>query len=98
MTDILDTLQALIQTRRQQPVAGSYTNSLFESGRGRIAQKVGEEAVEVVVAALSQDAPRQVSEAADLVYHLLVLLTDLGLSLDDVRAELAKRHAPKPDA
>jgi phosphoribosyl-ATP pyrophosphohydrolase len=97
MTDILDTLQALIYERKQTPVTGSYTNSLFASGRGRIAQKVGEEAVEVVVAALSQDAPRQISEAADLVYHLLVLLTELGLSLDDVRAELAKRHAPKPE-
>ncbi len=94
MTDILDTLQALIQARKDTPVEGSYTNSLFESGRGRMAQKVGEEAVEIVVAALSQDAPRQISEAADLIYHLLVLLTDLGLSLDDVRDELARRHTP----
>lgn len=97
MTDILDTLQALILARKTTPVAGSYTNSLFESGRGRMAQKVGEEAVEVVVAALSQDSTRQISEAADLVYHLLVLLTDLGLSLDDVREELSRRHAPKTE-
>lgn len=95
MSDILDTLQALIQARKANPIEGSYTNSLFASGRGRMAQKVGEEAVEVVVAALSQDAPRQISEAADLVYHLLVLLTDLGLSLDDIRAELEQRHAPR---
>jgi len=98
MNDILDTLQALIKARKDTPVKDSYTNSLFESGRGRMAQKVGEEAVEMVVAALSQDAPRQISEAADLVYHLLVLLTDLGLSLDDVRAELARRHAPKNES
>lgn len=97
MTDILDTLQVLIQTRKANPVEGSYTNTLFASGRGRMAQKVGEEAVEVMVAALSQDAPRQISEAADLVYHLLVLLTDLDLSLDDIRAELARRHAPKSE-
>ncbi|MCU0463047.1 MAG: phosphoribosyl-ATP diphosphatase [Anaerolineae bacterium] len=90
--DILNTLQALIQTRKDTPTAGSYTNSLFDAGRAKIAQKVGEEAVEVVVAALAQDAERQISEAADLMYHLLVLLADLGLSLDDVRAELVKRH------
>lgn len=90
--DILNTLQALIQARKDSPAAGSYTNSLFDAGRAKIAQKVGEEAVEVVVAALAQDAERQISEAADLMYHLLVLLTDLGLSLDDVRAELVKRH------
>jgi phosphoribosyl-ATP pyrophosphohydrolase len=95
MTDILNTLQTLIQERKQNPATGSYTNTLFEAGRARIAQKVGEEAVEVVVAALSQDAPRQISEAADLMYHLLVLLTELDLSLDDVRAELTRRHTPR---
>lgn len=90
--DILNTLQALIQARKDSPAAASYTNSLFDAGRAKIAQKVGEEAVEVVVAALAQDSERQISEAADLMYHLLVLLADLGLSLDDVRAELVKRH------
>ena len=68
---------------------------VFASGRGRIAQKVGEEGVETVIAALTQDHERQTSEIADLFYHTLVLMADLGLSLDDIEAELQRRHAPR---
>ena len=96
--DILDRLQATIAQRkgvRRHDAGGadeSYTAQLFRRGRGRIAQKLGEEAVETVIAAMGDDAAKIVPEAADLLYHLLVLLTDAGLSLDDVRAELARRE------
>lgn len=90
--DPLDRLQATIQARRAAPADGSYTAQLFARGRGRIAQKLGEEAVETVIAAMGDDPARIVPEAADVLYHLFVLLADAGLSLDDVRAELARRE------
>lgn len=92
MDDMLDQLEAIIRDRRRNPKAGSYTNRLFDEGRGAIAQKVGEEAVEVVVAALSQSKSEQIDELADLVYHTLVLMVDLDLTLDDLRAKLRDRH------
>lgn len=90
--DILDRLDATIRARRTTPAESSYTAQLFAKGRPRIAQKLGEEAIETVIAALGDDAAAIVPEAADLVYHLLVLLADAGLGLDDVRAELARRE------
>lgn len=95
MTDFVDTLFALIQERRAQPVPGSYTNELFDSGLDRITQKVGEEAVEVLIAAHSQGDERLLEEMADLVYHSLVLLAYKGLTPDDVVAVLEKRHKPR---
>lgn len=92
MTDILDRLDATIHARKAAPVDGSYTAQLFARGRGRIAQKLGEEAVETVIAAMGEVPAAIVPEAADLVYHLLVLLADAGLSIDDVRAELRRRE------
>ena len=94
MTDILDRLQATIASRRGAPGSAnaSYTAQLFARGRPRIAQKLGEEAVETVIAAMGDDPAAIVPEAADLLYHLLVLLADAGLTLDDVRAELARRE------
>lgn len=97
MSDMLETLQALIQERQAHPQEGSYTNALFTKGRNKIAQKVGEEAVEVIVAALGQGREQQIAELADLFYHTLVLMTDLNLTLDDVRAELSRRHQPKTE-
>jgi len=93
--DMLDELEAIIRDRQRQPVAGSYTSRLFEAGRGKIAQKVGEEAVEVLVAALAQSGNEQVDELADLFYHLLVLMADLDVTLDDVRQRLRERHQPR---
>ena len=90
--DILDRLGATIAARRGAGADTSYTASLFARGRARIAQKLGEEATETVIAAMGSDPAAIVPEAADLFYHLLVLLTDAGLSLDDVRAELARRE------
>ncbi len=88
----LNDLYAVILDRKLNPQPGSYTNSLFDSGLPRIAQKVGEEGVEVVVAALAQDDARLIEEVADLTYHLLVLLAARGLSPDSVMDELARRH------
>lgn len=92
MADMISELEAIIHDRKANPQEGSYTNSLFQKGLNKIAQKVGEEAVEVVVAALGQGKTEQVGELADLFYHTLVLMVQIGVSLDDVRAELEKRH------
>ncbi len=90
--DTLDTLEATIRARRGADPATSYTAQLFARGRGKIAQKVGEEAVETVIAALSEDKPALIGEATDLVFHLLVLLAECDVGLDDVRAEIARRE------
>ncbi len=95
MDDMLDQLEAIIRDRQLNPKAGSYTNRLLDEGRGKIAQKVGEEAVEVVVAALTQSKSQQIDELADLIYHTLVLMADLDVSLDDLRAKLRERHQPR---
>ena len=86
------TLQTIIQNRKSNPVKGSYTNSLFESGINKIAQKVGEEAVELVIEAKDDNTELFLNEAADLMYHYLVLLTQKGFSLTDVVDVLKKRH------
>jgi phosphoribosyl-ATP pyrophosphohydrolase len=85
-------LYDVIESRKRNPSETSYTSSLFAEGLPRIAQKVGEEGTEVVVAALSQDDRRLIEELADLTYHTLVLLAARGLSLQDVLAELERRH------
>jgi phosphoribosyl-ATP pyrophosphohydrolase/phosphoribosyl-AMP cyclohydrolase len=86
-------LDALVAARGRERPDGSYTTRLFEGGVRRIAQKVGEEGVETALAAVAQDDDALRGEAADLVYHLLVLLRARGLGLDDVAATLALRHA-----
>ncbi len=88
----LTQLFAILQERQQHPRPESYTARLLERGLPRIAQKVGEEATEVVVAALSQDDQRLTEELADLAYHALVLMLARGLTPDDVAQELARRH------
>jgi len=85
-------LFAIIQDRQVNPRPDSYTNSLFDAGLPHMAQKVGEEGTEVVVAALSQDNERLVEEIADLTYHVMVLMTAKGVTLEDVAGELEKRH------
>ena len=82
----------VIESRRQNPSDKSYTSSLFAGGMPKIAQKVGEEGTEVVVAALAQDDQRLIEEVADLTYHTLVLLAARGLKIEDIVAELEKRH------
>lgn len=95
MSDMLNELEAIIADRKANPSDSSYTTSLFEAGRNKIAQKVGEEAVEVIVAALGQGREEQIGELSDLFYHTLVLMAELGISLDDIREELRARHQPK---
>lgn len=85
-------LQDFIEKRRKEMPEGSYTTSLFTSGINRMAQKVGEEAVETVIEATNGTEDRLVYEAADLVYHLIVLLTSKGLRIEDLARELKKRH------
>jgi phosphoribosyl-ATP pyrophosphohydrolase len=89
---MLQELFAIIQDRKANPKPGSYTNSLFDAGLPRIAQKVGEEGTEVVVAALSQEKERLVEEIADLTYHVLVLMAAKDVTPSDVAGELEKRH------
>jgi phosphoribosyl-ATP pyrophosphohydrolase len=91
-SDAFNRLEATIRTRLGGDPDASYVAKLAAKGRAKIAQKVGEEAVETVIAAIANDKTGMVSESADLIFHLAVLLADAGLSLDDVRAELARRE------
>ncbi len=88
----LATLESIIVDRIENPAQESYTSSLVALGPNRIAQKVGEEAVELAIAAVSDDRNEVLSEAADLVYHLLVLLRSRELGLADVVTTLRSRH------
>lgn len=89
--DFLFELEAVIRSRRDEPVEGSYTSSLFASGRKRLAQKVGEEAVELVIEANHNNDEGLTAEAADLIYHLLVLLAERKIGLSEVLETLRKR-------
>jgi phosphoribosyl-ATP pyrophosphohydrolase/phosphoribosyl-AMP cyclohydrolase len=90
----LSELQRFIEKRHEEMPEGSYTTSLFQSGVGRMAQKVGEEAVESVIEAMAGNDERLIYEASDMIYHLMVLLTSKGLKIEDLAVELQKRHAP----
>ncbi len=85
-------LQKFIEHRRVEMPEGSYTTSLFRRGTNRIAQKVGEEAVETVIEAIDGTERRLIYEASDLIYHLIVLLASRELSIEDLARELKKRH------
>ena len=89
---LLDYLQKFIQQRFKEMPEGSYTTSLFQKGVNRMAQKLGEEAVETVIEATNGTDEMFLYEASDLLYHLIVLLTSKGYSLDDLGKELKKRH------
>ncbi len=82
----------IIEDRKENPVEGSYTNCLLDEGYQKAAQKLGEEAVEVIIAAGNQGRQRTVEESADLIYHLFVLLVQQGISLSQVESELERRH------
>ena len=88
----LDELYAIICDRRDHAPAGSYTASLFAKGEDEIIKKVGEEAIEVVLAAKGQGRQRVIEEVADLAFHTLVLLAAKGIQPEEIRAELARRH------
>ena len=92
---MLNELFAIIKDRQVNPTAESYTARLFAAGEDAILKKVGEEAMEVILAAKGQGDQRVVEEVADLFYHSLVLLAQCGLALDDVEEELRRRHRLK---
>ena len=93
----LSELQDFINKRKEEMPEGSYTTKLFRDGVNKIAQKVGEEALETVIEATNGTNKHLVYEASDLLYHLLVLLTEKGLRIEDVATELQKRHDPEWD-
>jgi phosphoribosyl-ATP pyrophosphohydrolase len=92
MADTLARLEATIASRKGADPGSSYVASLFAKGRGKIARKLGEEAVETIVAALSEDRQALIGEAADMLFHLLVLLADADIPLTDVLVELERRE------
>ena len=85
-------LLELIRGRKDSPKEGSYTTYLFEKGLDKILKKVGEESTEVIIAAKAEDKRETVYEIADLCYHVMVLMTQMGISLEDIHRELASRH------
>jgi len=85
-------LMALISDRRKNPSPGSYTSYLFEKGTDKILKKIGEECTEVIIAAKSKDRRETIYEIADLAYHIMVLMSAEGISLDEIKAELSSRH------
>jgi len=92
MADTLTRLEATIASRKDADPASSYVASLFAKGRPKIARKLGEEAVEAIVAALAEDRTSLTGEAADMIFHLMVLLADANIPLADVLAELERRE------
>jgi phosphoribosyl-ATP pyrophosphohydrolase len=89
---MLHELFQIIQDRKVNPREGSYTTGLFASGEDRIIQKVGEEAIEVIIAAKGENKQQIIEETADLFYHTLVMLAQKGVTLQEVEDELRRRH------
>lgn len=94
MANVITDLEKVLLDRRKNPSDDSYTAGLLRAGEDEIVKKIGEEAVEVILAAKSQGNERLVEESADLVYHLLVLLIARDLTWGDVEAELTRRRKP----
>lgn len=90
--DTLNELYSIILDRKANPTEGSYTNYLLDKGTEKIAKKVGEEAVETAIAAAKQDRQEIIGEIADVIYHILVLMADQNISIEDVEAELKSRR------
>ena len=88
----VDELAALLRDRKENLPENSYTTYLFRKGLDKILKKVGEESTEVIIAAKAEDRRETVYEIADLMYHVMVLMTEAGISTDEIRAELASRH------
>ena len=88
----IDGLMELLKGRKEEMPEGSYTSYLFEKGLDKILKKVGEECTEVIIAGKAEDKKETIYEIADLAYHVLVLMVESGISLEDVRKELASRH------
>ena len=85
-------LMAMLRGRKEMPKEGSYTTYLFEKGVDKILKKVGEETTEVIIAAKDGDRPNTIYEIGDLMYHVMVLMVEMGISLEDIYREMASRH------
>ena len=85
-------LYSLIEDRKDNPVDGSYTNYLFDKGIDKILKKIGEESTEVIIGAKNNDNQEIIYEISDLTYHIIVLMIEQGISLDDIKLELSNRH------
>lgn len=85
-------LYKLLEGRKSNPQEGSYTSYLFDKGVDKILKKIGEESTEVIIAAKAEDKPETIYEIADLAYHVMVLMVEQGISLEDIHKELASRH------
>ena len=85
-------LMEMLEGRKAQPKEGSYTTYLFEKGLDKMLKKVGEETTEVIIAAKDGDKPNTIYEIGDLMYHVMVLMVEMGISLDDIYSEMASRH------
>jgi len=92
MSDIVRRIETVIAQRKTADPKESYVASLFDKGNRKIAEKVGEEAIELVIAAVSQGRDETVSEAADLIFHMLVMLHEKGIGFADIESELARRE------
>ena len=88
----MDALMELIRGRKTNPQEGSYTTYLFRKGLDKILKKIGEESTEVIIAAKDNDPKETIYEISDLVYHVMVMMIEQGISLEDIRRELASRH------
>jgi phosphoribosyl-ATP pyrophosphohydrolase/phosphoribosyl-AMP cyclohydrolase len=91
LAEVLENLKALIESRKRERPEGSYTTYLFDQGLDKILKKVGEESAETIIAAKNDDQSALVKESSDLLYHLVVLLVERGVSLDELRDELVSR-------
>ena len=88
----LNTIYELLEGRKKELPEGSYTTYLFEKGLDKILKKVGEECTDVIIAAKDQDKKETIYEIADLIYHVMVLMVEAGISIDEIKAELEGRH------
>ena len=95
--EILKELYEVVSDRKRNPVEGSYTCKLFEEGLDKILKKIGEEAVEVILAGRKQEREEIIYEVADLIYHLIVLLVYAGIGLEEVMKELERRRGKRSD-
>jgi len=89
---LLNQLYDLVESRKRERPDGSYTTYLFNEGLDKILKKVGEESAETIIAAKNENTNRLIAEVSDLIYHLLVLLVERGVSLDEIRQEMAQRR------
>lgn len=90
--NVLDELYQVVQERKLNPMEGAYTSYLFEKGLDKILKKVGEESAEVIIAAKNENKDEVIMETCDLIYHIMVLLAEKEIKLEDVLAELEKRR------